>query len=61
MRLLDGIVHRPSSLLQAIAPTAALAFAWWMGWGAFVAIGVAVAVGLIAAVVRPRRPGRWTE
>lgn len=61
MRLLDGVVYRPSSLLQAIAPTAALAFAWWMGWGAFAAIFAAVAVGLIAAVIRPRGPGRWTE
>lgn len=57
----DRIVHRGAWWPETVAPVAAGGFAWFMGWGVFVAIGAAVAAGLIAAAVKPRGPGRWTE
>lgn len=44
-------------------PIAAFAVAYGMNWGPWVAIGAAVAAGIVAFVVRPRRRlgPPWTE
>jgi hypothetical protein len=55
------IIRRWNWWADTIVPVAAFGFAWGMGWGPWVAIGAAVAAGVITAVVRPRGPNRWTE
>jgi hypothetical protein len=59
------IMHRPSPPWwpETWAPLAAFAVAYVMGWGTWVAIGAAVAAGIIAFMVRPRLRRRrpWTE
>lgn len=56
-----GVVRRWNWWTDAVGPIAVFAFAWWLGWGPYIAVGAAAAAGIITAVVRPRRPGRWTE
>jgi hypothetical protein len=47
--------------LTAVVPLAAFVFAWWMGRSVFVAIGAFVAAAIVTTILKPRRPGRWTE
>lgn len=56
-----GVIHRMDLGIQAVVPVVVFAFAWWMGWGVFVAIGAAAAAAIVTAILLPRRPGRWTE
>ena len=61
----DGLIRRMEFGLRAVLPLVAFAFAfalaWWIGRGVFIAIGAAAAAAIVTAIVRPRRPGRWTE
>mgnify|MGYP006265371677 CR=1 FL=1 len=64
MTKLSDVRHRGGPWWpETWAPLAAFAVAYVMGWGTWVAIGAAVAAGIIAFMVRPRRrPGPpWTE
>lgn len=61
MRWAQGIIYRWNWWTNTVMPVVAFVFAWWMGWGPWVALGAAVASGVIAAVLRPRGPNRWTE
>jgi hypothetical protein len=58
---MNSVIHRRDFGLHSLVPAAAFALAWWMGRGVFVAIGTAVAAAIVTAILRPRRPGRWTE
>lgn len=55
------VFQRPDYGLTAFVPLAAFGFAWWMGWSVFVSIGAFVAASIVTAILKPRRPGRWTE
>ena len=57
----DGLIRRMEFGLRAVLPLVAFALAWWIGRGVFIAIGAAAAAAIVTAIVRPRRPGRWTE
>jgi Na+/H+ antiporter NhaC len=61
MNRLGGVIRRLDFGLQAVVPLVTFVFAWWMGWSVFVAIGAFVAAAIVTAILRPRRPGRWTE
>lgn len=61
MTQVNGVIHRLEFGLLSIVPAAAFALAWWRGWGVFIAFGAAVAAAIIIAILKPRRPGRWTE
>ena len=55
------IIHRRTWWADTIVPIVAFGFAWALGWGPWVALGAAVAAGVVTAIVRPRGPSRWTE
>ena len=55
------IVHRGTWWPEWVAPVVIFGFTMLTGWGPYVAIGAAIAATLIAAFLKPRGPGRWTE
>jgi hypothetical protein len=61
MRRFGEVLHRPDSRLQTLLPLVAFGFALWLGWDVFIAIAVFLAAAIVATILRPRRPGRWTE
>jgi len=61
MKRSGEVLNRSAFGLQAVVPLMAFVFAWWIGWNTFVAIGAFLAAAVVAAILRPRRPGRWTE
>jgi hypothetical protein len=55
------IICRRNWWTDAPVSLATFAFAFWMGWGPWVALGAAIAARIVTEVVRPRGPNRWTE
>ena len=56
-----SVIDRGPWWPRRLAPVTAFAVAWWFGWGPFVALGCGLAALIVATIVQPRRPGRWTE
>jgi hypothetical protein len=56
-----GIIHRWHWWPTVLVPIAVGGFAWGLGRGPWVTLGAAAAAVVIAAVLRPRGPNRWTE
>lgn len=57
----NRIVCRGPWWPETVVPAVVFGLGWLMGWNPFVTIGAAIAAEVIVQVVKPRRPGRWTE
>ena len=61
MTRIGNLVSRVNWWFDVVVPVAVAGFAWAMGWGPWVILGALVASRIVTEVLRPRRPGRWTE
>lgn len=57
----NGIVHRGFWWPEVVVPSATFAIAWQISRNVFVSIGALMVAVAVIFLIKPWRPGRWTE